>query len=78
MLVPGGGSPDRLNDVDICIEQTLADTGVRPLLNHVKQLWRLTATSKSGLTDFPSRCLQPSACPAAKGGPAGTAGGTQR
>ena len=35
---PGGGSPDRLNDVEICIEQTLADTGFRPLLNHVKQL----------------------------------------
>jgi hypothetical protein len=24
MLYPCGGSPDRLNDVDICIEQTLA------------------------------------------------------
>jgi hypothetical protein len=38
MLYPCGGSPGRLNDVNICVEQTLADPGVRRLLNHAKQL----------------------------------------
>ena len=43
--------------------------------------WRLTATSKSGLTGFPSRmpsAIRTKSCATLKGGPAGTAGGTQR
>ena len=38
MLYPPRLRATRLNHVDICVEQTLADPSVRRLLNHVKQL----------------------------------------